>query len=387
MSAHKVQGLPGKIIQALESSIGPGPAQLHEPDFEGNEWPFLKDCLDSTFVSSVGKYVDQFEQDLASFTGASHAVAVVNGTAALHVALLLSGVTEGDEVLVPALTFVATANAVTYCNAHPHFIDSEMATLGIDPVRLREYLSAETEFREEECFNASTGRRISALIVMHTFGHPANLDELRQVSREFNLALVEDAAESLGSFYQDRHTGTIGDVGILSFNGNKIVTTGGGGALLLNDSKIAERAKHLTTTAKISHPWEYRHDQIGFNYRLPNLNAALGCAQMESLASKVAKKRALYERYQEHFGDIDEVKLFKEPEGCNSNYWLQALVLEDPSERNEVLEKTNAAGYATRPVWALMNDLPPYKDNPCMKLETASFLSERIINIPSSSFL
>ncbi len=379
--------LPTQIVDALQRAIGPGPANLHEPVFNHNEWHYLKDCLDSTYVSSVGKYVDKFESGLVEFTGAKFVVAVVNGTAALHTALLLAAVETSDEVLMPALTFVATANAVAYCNAHPHFVDSGIDTLGVHPGRLREYLSTKAEMRNGICVNRQTGRKISALIAMHTFGHPADMEGLCKVCRDFNLILIEDAAESLGSFYHGRHTGVIGDIGILSFNGNKIITTGGGGAVLVNDPCLAKHAKHITTTAKIPHPWRYRHDQVGYNYRLPNINAALGCAQLETLGQRLDSKRALFNKYQLALDELDGVSLFEEPFGCKSNYWLQTIILENPELRNSVLEETNAAGYGTRPCWDLLNTLPHFMKNQTMNLEGAEFLAERIINLPSSSFL
>ena len=275
--------LPEDIVKAIGSVVGMNKAPLHEPFFNGNEWAYLKDCLDSSFVSSVGEFVNRFELELASFTGAKHAVAVVNGTSALHIALKLAGVQEGDEVLTPALTFIATSNAITYCNATPHFVDSEENTLGINATKLREYLISQTEQRSGQCVNRSTQRIIRALVPVHTFGHPVDLDGLLSVSHDFNITLVEDAAESLGSYYHGKHTGTFGLCGTLSFNGNKTITTGGGGAILTNNTKLALHAKHITTTAKLPHKWNYCHDAIGYNYRLPNLNAALGCAQLEQL--------------------------------------------------------------------------------------------------------
>jgi perosamine synthetase len=362
---------------------------LHEPCFCGNEWLYLKECLDSTFVSSVGKFVDRFEADLAGFTGAKHAVAVVNGTAALHIALKLAGVNPGDEVLVPALTFVATANAVTYCGATPHFVDSELSTLGVDVAKLRDYLVRHTEQRTGMCVNRATGRIIRALVPMHTFGHPSDLDGLLSVAHDFNLALVEDAAESLGSYYHGQHAGTFGLLGTLSFNGNKTITTGGGGAILTNDAELARRAKHLTTTAKLPHVWEYCHDEVGYNYRLPNLNAALGCAQLEQLPNMLAAKRALFQRYQKAFSPVQGVKLVVEPERCQSNYWLQTLLLdsEQANQRDSILKLTNDAGFMTRPAWVLMHELAPFKEHSRMDLENATSLSQRLINIPSSSGL
>lgn len=362
---------------------------LHEPSFNGNEWLYLKECLDSTFVSSVGTFVDRFEADLATFAGAKHAVAVVNGTAALHIALKLEGVKADDEVLIPALNFVATANAVTYCGATPHLVDSEAHTLGVDTAKLRDYLASHTEQRARQCVNRATGRVVRALVPMHTFGHPVDLDGLMAVAHDFNLALVEDAAESLGSYYHGQHTGTFGRMGTLSFNGNKTITTGGGGAILTNDAELARHAKHLTTTAKLPHAWEYRHNEIGYNYRLPNLNAALGCAQLEQLPAMLAAKRELFRRYQAAIAPVAGVKLIAEPEQCQSNYWLQTLLLdaEQANQRDAILKATNGAGFMTRPAWILMHELTPFKDCPRMDLAGAQSLSQRLINIPSSSGL
>lgn len=381
--------LAEQVVAAIRTAVGAGPVTLHEPSFTGNEWLYLKECLDSTFVSSVGKFVDRFEADLAAFTGAKHAVAVVNGTAALHIALKLAGVKAGDEVLIPALTFVATANAVTYCDATPHLIDCEARTLGVDAEKLRDYLLNHTEQRAGQCVNRVTGRVIRALVPMHTFGHPVELEELLAVVRDFNFALVEDAAESLGSYYHGQHTGTFGLMGTLSFNGNKTITTGGGGAILTNDIALARHAKHLTTTAKIQHAWEYRHDEVGYNYRMPNLNAALGCAQLEQLPMMLAAKRELFKRYQSAFASVSGAKLVVEPEECQSNYWLQTLLLDadQVNQRNLILETTNDAGFMTRPAWVLMQELMPFKDCPHMDLAGAKSLAQRLINIPSSSGL
>lgn len=381
--------LADQVIAAVRAVVGAGPVALHEPSFTGNEWRYLKECLDSTFVSSVGKFVDRFEAELATFTGAKHVVAVVNGTAALHIALKLAGVKADDEVLIPALTFVATGNAVTYCGATPHFVDSEVRTLGVDAAKLRDYLASQTEQRAGQCVNRATGRVIRALVPMHTFGHPVDLDGLLAVAHDFNLALVEDAAESLGSYYRGQHTGTFGLMATLSFNGNKTITTGGGGAVLTNDTELARHAKHLTTTAKLPHAWEYRHDEVGYNYRLPNLNAALGCAQLEQLPAMLAAKRELFERYQAAFAAIAGVKLLAEPEQCQSNYWLQTLLLdaEQANQRDPVLKATNDAGFMTRPAWILMHELTSFKDCPRMDLAGAQSLAQRLINIPSSSGL
>lgn len=378
-----------QIVTAIGAVVGARPVALHEPCFSGNEWRYLKECLDSTFVSSVGKFVDRFEIELATFTGAKHAVAVVNGTAALHIALKLAGVKNGDEVLIPALTFVATANAATYCGAMPHFIDSEARTLGVDAAKLRDYLVCHTEQRAGQCVNRTSGRVIRALVPMHTFGHPVDLDGLLALARDFHLALVEDAAESLGSTYHGQHTGTFGLLGTLSFNGNKTITTGGGGAILTNEATLARYAKHLTTTAKLPHAWEYRHDEIGYNYRLPNLNAALGCAQLEQLPAMLAAKRKLFQRYQTVFAPVQGVNLMTEPAQSKSNYWLQTLLLDadHADQRDQILAATNAAAYMTRPAWTLMHELASFKDCPRMDLATAQLLSQRLINIPSSSGL
>ncbi len=385
-----MNSLPDAIVAAIRDVVGPGPVNLHEPRFSGNESRYVQDCIDSTFVSSVGRYVDRFEAELAAYTGARHAVAVVNGTAALHVALLLAGVEANEEVIVPALTFVATANAVRYCGAVPHFADSDARTLGLDPDALRDRLRTIAEpAAGQGCINRLTGRRIRALVPMHTFGHPCDLDGLLAVAREFEFTLVEDAAESLGSTYHDRHTGTLGRLGTLSFNGNKTITTGGGGAILTDDTDLARRAKHLTTTAKVPHRWAYEHDAVGFNYRMPNINAALGCAQLEQLPDFLASKRRLTARYRESFAGLEQVRLMLEPPGSESNYWLQTLILDEASanQRDAILTATNDTGLMTRPAWTLMHQLPPYRDCPHAPLPVAASLERRIINVPSSAGL
>jgi perosamine synthetase len=362
---------------------------LHEPCFRGNEWAYVKDCLDSTYVSSIGQYVDKFESMLADYIGVKRAVAVVNGTAALHISLKLAGVKPGDEVLVPALSFFATAAAVAYCGALPHLVDSEIKTLGLDPMRLQDYLEEIAQVRGGECVHVRTGRIIRAMVPMHTYGHPVDLEPLLQVCQRFHLELVEDAAESMGSLYQGRHTGNWGKLAILSFNGNKIITTGGGGAILTNDADLGRLAKHLTTTAKLPHRWEFFHDQIGYNYRLPNINAALGCAQMEQLPDFLEKKRALARRYEEAFQGIAGVTFFTEPEFARSNYWMNVLLLDadQAGELQRVLEFTNDHGIKTRPAWTLMHRLPSFQDCPRMDLSVAEDLAGRLINIPSSSQL
>jgi len=377
------------IVRALRSIVGEGNSPLHEPRFAGNEQRYVLECLASTYVSSVGAYVERFEKELAAYTGARRAVAVVNGTAALQVALQLAGVRADDEVIVPALTFVATANAVRYLNAVPHFADSEEATLGLDPRALRDWLKSVAEPTGDAYRNRQTGRRISALVPMHTFGHPCDMDGLFAVAHDYRLALVEDAAESLGSFYKGQHTGTLGLLGTLSFNGNKIVTTGGGGAILTNDESLADHAKHLTTTAKQPHRWDYVHDEVGYNFRMPNLNAALGCAQLEQLPEFLASKRRLFGRYKEAFASVKDVRLMEELSGCESNYWLQTLILSENAavQRDEVLQAANDAGLMTRPAWRLMHQLAPYQECPRAPLPVAESLAKRLINLPSSAGL
>ena len=377
------------VVEAIQSVIGNGPAMLHEPRFRGNEWTYLKECLDTTFVSSVGKFVDRFEADLAEFTGATRAVAVVNGTAALHVALKLAGVEQGDEVLLPALTFIATANAVAYCNATPHFVDSEENSLGMCAVALREHLAASTEMRAGLCINRATGKVIRAMVPMHTFGHPVDIVALTALAHDYGIALIEDAAESLGSSVGSRHTGTFGLMGTLSFNGNKTITTGGGGAILTMDAELGKRVKHITTTAKLPHRWNFSHDEVGYNYRLPNLNAALGCAQLEQLPGFLTSKRRLFDQYQARFTNVPGIRLVAEPAGCTSNYWLQALLLDEAQagQRDAVLTATNDAGLMTRPVWTLMHRMPMYAGAPRAATPVAESLERRLINIPSSSGL
>lgn len=362
---------------------------LHEPVFEGNEWKYIKECLDTGWVSSAGAYVDRFEQMLCDYTDSSHAVASVNGTAALHICLLLAGLEAGDEVLVPALTFVATANAVSYCKATPHFVDVEEKTLGIDPVKLNDYLRKIAMLRGGVCYNRETGNRIRAVVPMHTFGHPVDIDPLQDLCERYHLALVEDAAESLGSLYKGRHTGTWGLVSSLSFNGNKTITTGGGGAILTNNASAAKLAKHLTTQARLVNRWEFNHDMIGYNYRMPNLNAALGCAQLEQLPNFIKKKRNLANRYREVFQNVPGIRFFTEPNFARSNYWLNTLILDQEfaCQRDDLLESTNQAGIITRPLWKLMHKLIMYQDCPRMDLSVAEDLESRIINIPSSAIL
>lgn len=379
------------FVAALRTVLGstPTPVALHEPEFAGAEWSYVRDCLDTGWVSSVGKYVDEFESRLATFTGSRHAVAVVNGTAALHAALLAAGVGPGDEVLLPTLTFVATANAVSYCGAIPHFVESAEDRLGLDPAALADYLETIAEPVAAGFRNRNTGRRLAAVVPMHVFGHPVDMPALLVVAGKFALPVVEDAAESLGSWIGDRHTGTFGRMGVLSFNGNKIVTTGGGGAILTDDAELARRLKHLTTTAKVPHPWEFVHDELGFNYRLPNINAALGCAQLERLPDMLARKRHLAESYANAFAGHRDLGIVREPPGCRSNYWLNAVRLSQPSSssRDAYLAAANNAGFQCRPVWRLMHRLPMYAACPRAPLPVAERLELGVINLPSSAKL
>lgn len=378
--------LPKLISQAVKNVVGEGPRKLHEPDFEGNELKYVQDCIESTYVSSVGKYVDQFEIELAKFTGAKFAISMSSGTAALHLALRLAGVKRDDEVLVQSFTFVATANAITYCGATPHFIDIESENLGVDPVKLQDYLSEITEISAGHTLNKKTKKPLKVLVVMHTFGHPSKIAELSVVAKRFNLTLIEDAAESIGSCYNNKHTGTFGLMGTLSFNGNKTITTGGGGALLTNNQELARHAKHLSTTAKLPHKWAFKHDEIGYNYRMPNINAALGCAQLERLPTILDKKLKLFYDYKSQFAIIKGISLFEGPENCQSNYWLQTLKLDLPDLdlRDQILEELNTVGFMSRPGWDLISSLTPFIENPRMSLETSSSLLASLINIPSS---
>ena len=357
---------------------------LHVPVFLGNEKKYLNECIDSTFVSSVGKFVDRFEEMVAEYTGAKKAVVCVNGTNALHMAMMLVGVERNDEVITQALTFIATCNAINYIGAHPVFIDVDRDTMGLSPVAVEKWLLANAEIKNGVCYNKHTGRRIKACIPMHTFGHPVHLDELVAVCEKYHLELVEDAAESLGSFYKGKHTGTFGKVGAISFNGNKTITTGGGGMLLFNDEALAKYAKHLTTQAKVPHRWEFVHDHIGYNYRMPNINAALGCAQMENLDSILKNKRETAGKYATFFAQCPEIEFFSEPKDCRSNCWLNIILLKDKNAQQEFLEYTNDHGVMTRPVWQLMTKLEMFKDCQTDDLKNTLWFEERVVNIPSS---
>lgn len=378
-----------EFLVAVRDVVGSGPVSLHEPVIGDIERKFVDQCLASGYVSSVGSFVVDFERALTELTGAQHAIAVSSGTAALHLALLLVGVQPGDEVLVPSATFVATANAVSYCGAIPHFVDVEWGTLGMDSVALEDWLTQIAVMSDVGPINRRTGNRISACVPMHTFGHPVNADGLFRSLERWNLPMVEDAAEALGSLRGLKHCGTFGRVGTLSFNGNKIVTTGGGGALLTDDDDLASRARHLSTTAKITHPWEFIHDAIGFNYRMPNLNAALGCAQLARLEDMLASKRHLTAVYQERLVDFKVGRLFVEPSDCRSNYWLQTFILAEGHEglRDEILGEARDNGLHLRPLWRPLHLLDPYVSAPAAPLPVTEELARRVINLPSSAFI
>ena len=362
-----------------------GVIPLHAPVFYGNEKKYLSECIDSTYVSSVGKFVDQFEQEIAQYTGANEAVACVNGTNALYLALKLLGVRSSDEVITQPLTFVATSNAIIYCEAQPVFLDVDTDTMGLSPYALKEWLDSNDVIKDERSapYNRLTGKRVSACVPMHTFGHPCKIDDIVKICDQYNIPVVEDAAESLGSLYKGRHTGTFGKIGILSFNGNKIITTGGGGMLLFNDKELAKKAKHLTTQARVPHPWEFIHDEIGYNYRMPNVNAALGLAQIEQLDFFVERKRRVARQYQNFFSG-SELKFIVEPINSRSNYWLNSILMNDRRERDAFLKYATDNGIMARPVWKLMNELEMFKNYMTGSLDNASLLSERILNLPSS---
>ena len=358
---------------------------LSVPKFSGNEKKYLNECIDTTFVSSVGKFVDRFENDMAAFTGAKRAVVCVNGTNALHMSLMMAGVERDDEVLTQALTFIATCNALSYIGAHPVFIDVDKSTMGLSPDAIREWLYKNAEIKDGQCFNKNSGRRIKACVPMHTFGHPVRIEELAQVCEEYHIELVEDAAESIGSKYKGKHTGTFGKVGAISFNGNKTITTGGGGMMLFQDEELGKFAKHITTQAKVPHRWEFRHDHIGYNYRMPNINAALGCAQLEYIDKLIASKREVAAAYAEFFKNVDGIDFFVEPENCFSNYWLNAVITENKKKQQEFLQYTNDNGVMTRPIWELMNRLPMFEHCEHDSLANTIWFADRVVNIPSSA--
>jgi len=356
---------------------------LHAPRFIGNEKKYLNRCIDSTFVSSVGEFVDDFEDRLSVYTGSKYAVATTNGTSALHIALLLANVKSDDEVITQPVTFVATCNAINYCGARPIFIDVGRETMGMSPKSLTKFLDLNTSIKNGFCVNNKTGKIIKACIPVHTFGHPCEIDEIRTICDKNNIFLIEDAAESLGSLFKNKHTGRFGKIGVLSFNGNKIITAGGGGCIITDDEKLAIKAKHLTTTAKLDHNWDYYHDDVGYNYRLPNLNAALICAQMENLEEFLLFKRKLSKVYKLFFNNYD-CQFFEEPKNSKSNYWLNSIILKNKTERDLLLEKTNKCGIMTRPIWTLMNRLPSYRDCEVFEINNAEWLFERVVSLPSS---
>lgn len=357
---------------------------LSVPKFIGNEKKYLDECIDTTFVSSVGKFVDRFENDMAAYTGAKKAVVCVSGTNALHMAMMLVGVERNDEVLTQALTFIATCNAISYIGAHPVFVDVDKSTMGLSPDALKEWLVKNAEIRNGQCFNKNSGRRVKACVPMHTFGHPVRIEEIAAVCEEYHIELVEDAAESIGSKYKGKHTGLYGKVGALSFNGNKTITTGGGGMLLFMDEELGALAKHLTTQAKLPHRWEFKHDHIGYNYRMPNINAALGCAQLEHLDEFISDKRKTAVAYAEYFKNVDGIDFFTEPENCFSNYWLNVVVVKDREAQQSFLQETNDNGVMTRPIWELMTRLPMFEYCEHDGLENTIWFADRVVNIPSS---
>lgn len=373
-----------KITDFIHSLYGEDFVPLSVPRFIGNEKAYLNECIDTTFVSSVGKFVDRFEADMAAYTGAKRAVVCVSGTNALHMALMLVGVERNDEVLTQALTFVATCNALSYIGAHPVFLDVDRDTLGLSPKAVERWLEANGELREGVCFNKTTGRRVKACVPMHTFGHPVHLDELTEVLSKWHIELVEDAAESIGSLYKGRHTGTFGRVGAISFNGNKTITTGGGGMLLFQDEELGALAKHITTQAKVPHRWEFVHDHIGYNYRMPNINAALGCAQLEHIEEFVEDKRRTAAQYAAFFRNVEDVQFVEDTPDTRSNYWLNAIILPNREAQQDFLEYSNEHGCMTRPVWELMHRLPMFEHCQHDGLENSCWLADRLVNIPSS---
>ena len=370
-----------QFIQNIYKTTGFIP--LHEPQFIGNEKKYLNECIDSTFVSPVGKFVDEFEKKIADYVGAKFAVATTNGTSALHIALLLANVKENNEVITQPLTFVATCNAISYCGANPVFIDVDKDTMGMSPSALQKFLENNTSIKNQQCINNKTGKVIKACVPMHTFGHPCRIDEINDICDKYYISLIEDAAESLGSLYKDKHTGTFGQMGVMSFNGNKIITAGGGGCIITNNEVLAKKAKHLTTTAKITHKWEYTHNMVGYNYRMPNLNAALLVAQLENLESFLLNKRELAMMYKDFFSD-KACHFVEESLHSKSNYWLNTIILKDKEQRDLFLEEANSKGVMIRPVWTLMNKLTMFKHSQCYGLTNVEWLEERVVNIPSS---
>ena len=386
MSDIIIKELTNNILITIRKSIHVEKASLHEPSINSEDIKSVIKTLKSGFVSSVGKDINDFEKSIANYTNSAHAVAMSNGTSALHISLLANKIRKKDEVLVPALTFIATANAISYCGAIPHFVDSETNSFGININKLEIYLRKNTKLIDNECINLNTGRRISAIIPVHVFGFIGDMIGLQKLASEFKLIIIEDATEALGSLKKKKHAGTFGKCGCLSFNGNKIITTGGGGALITNDSNIAKYARHLSTTAKLSHEFEYIHDEIGFNYRMPALNAALGKSQLEKLPNYIISKTKIRNAYFKNFDKIKGLKFFVGPKDCKPNYWLNALILDQKNVRfrDLIIIELNKKGYSCRPIWQLLSSLKPYKNNPSMDLSQAKKLQESIINIPSS---
>ena len=378
-----IQDLARESVAFVREVYGDGFTPLHRPVFAGNERRYLIDCIDSNFVSSVGAKVTEFEEKVAEFTGSKYAVATVNGTSALHVAIVLAGSKPGDEVISQALTFIATCNAISYAGAKPLLIDVDRDTMGLSPVALKRFLEENAEKRTSGTFNKTSGNRISACVPMHTFGFPCRIAEIAEICADWNIALIEDAAESLGSYAGGRHTGTFASMATLSFNGNKVITTGGGGMIITDDSELAKRAKYITTTAKVPHPYEFVHDEIGYNYRMPNLNAALGCAQMERLDEFLLIKAQLAGQWATFFNKrgADFVRAI---DGNKANHWLNTIILDSRQDRDEFLKLTNDNNVMTRPIWTLMSKLPMFQDCQTDGLENSLWLEDRVVNIPSS---
>jgi len=356
---------------------------LHEPKFIGNEKKYLNECIDTNFVSSVGVFVDEFEEKFAKYTGAKYAIATNNGTSALHISLLLANVERDNEVITQPLNFVATCNAISYCGAKPIFVDVDRDTMGLSPSALKDFLENNASVKNQQCINNETGQIIKACVPMHTFGHPCRIDEIKEICDKYYIFLIEDGAESVGSFYKGVHTGNFGKLGVMSFNGNKIITSGGGGCIITSEKMLAKKAKHLTTTAKVPHSWDYNHDTVGYNYRMPNLNAALLVAQLENLNIFLNRKRKLANIYEEFFKET-QYYFVKEPKKCKSNYWLNTLILNDKKQRNDFLTETNSQNIMTRPIWTLMNKLPMFDQSQCSDLKNSQWLEDRVVNITSS---
>ena len=370
------------VVNAIRSVLGKGAHQLHEPLLKGKEIIFVSDTIKRNFVSTAGEYVNRFEKAVKKFSKSNHAIAVVNGTQAIFVSLKVLGVRKDDEVLVPALTFVGTVNAISYIGAHPHFIDSSWENFGVNCDKLEKYLSKNAQIIGNRCINKSTGKVIKAIVPVHIFGHPCDIEKVIKISKKFKLAVVEDAAEALGSFHKKKHLGTFGDIGCFSFNGNKIITTGGGGMIITNQAKLAKKIKHLTTTAKLKHKWEYIHDEVGYNFRMPSINAALGLAQLLKLRTFLKAKRKIFYKYMKVLKDINGISLFKEPKNAKSNYWLQTLILDKKNSKfkNKILKEFHKKKVFSRPTWQLISDLKPYRNNQKMDLSIARDIYKRSIN-------